>query len=125
MPHAQLAWRTPEPGPSQHHVRPPVNVTATHRPTVGNVTTRELRVLHIITRLIIGGAQENTLNTVIGQTATPGMSVTLACGYDAGSPEGTLEDRAREAGIDLQHIPQLVRPIAPFRDAAAFAGLVR
>jgi glycosyltransferase involved in cell wall biosynthesis len=81
-----------------------------------------LRVLHIITRLIVGGAQENTLYTAIGQHRTPGMEVTLLCGPDDG-PEGSLEGRAREAGVDLRSMEDLVRPIAPVTDARALVKL--
>src|SRR5262245_25290370 len=84
---------------------------------------RDLRVLHIITRLIVGGAQENTLFTVEGQTRTPGMQVTLLAGIDDG-PEGNLHDRARAQGVDLQLMRELVRPIAPLTDAVGLARLV-
>jgi glycosyltransferase involved in cell wall biosynthesis len=80
-------------------------------------------VLHIITRLIVGGAQENTLYTAIGQHRTPGLDVTLLSGIDNG-PEGNLHDQARAAGVDLQLMPELVRPIAPATDALALAKLV-
>jgi glycosyltransferase involved in cell wall biosynthesis len=83
----------------------------------------DLKVLHIITRLIVGGAQENTLLTAIGQHGTPGLTVTLLAGIDDG-PEGNLHDRAREAGVDLQLMKELVRPIAPVTDLVAFAKLV-
>ncbi|MSP59302.1 MAG: glycosyltransferase family 1 protein [Myxococcales bacterium] len=82
----------------------------------------DLRVLHIITRLIVGGAQENTLFTAIGQHNTKGMRVTLLAGIDDG-PEGNLHDRAHQAGLDLQLMRELVRPIAPTTDAVAFARL--
>jgi glycosyltransferase involved in cell wall biosynthesis len=84
---------------------------------------RELRVLHVITRLIVGGAQENTLLTAIGQTHTPGMRVTLLCGRDDG-PEGNLHDRALAEGVDLQIMDELVRPIAPAKDLVALAKLI-
>jgi glycosyltransferase involved in cell wall biosynthesis len=83
----------------------------------------DLRVLHIITRLIVGGAQENTLLTAIGQTRTPGMKVTLLAGIDEG-PEGDLNDRARAEGVDLQLMKELVRPIAPATDLVALAKLI-
>lgn len=82
----------------------------------------ELRVLHIITRLIVGGAQENTLLTAIGQHRTPGMRVTLLAGIDDG-PEGNLHDQAHAAGVDLRLMKDLVRPIAPVVDAVALAKL--
>src|ERR1700732_1642671 len=80
----------------------------------------ELRILHIITRLIVGGAQENTLSTAIGQHRTPGFRVTLLCGVDDG-PEGNLFDRAYAEGLDVRIMPELVRPIAPVTDAIALA----
>src|ERR1051326_720936 len=84
--------------------------------------TADLRVLHIITRLIIGGAQENTLDTVIGQSRTPGFRVTLLSGIDDG-PEGNLHDRAYSEGVDLKLTPDLIRPIAPVTDTVAIARL--
>ena len=56
-----------------------------------------LRVLQLITRLIVGGAQEHALATALGQKRTPGMQVTLACGPTDG-PEGDLLGAAR-AGV--------------------------
>jgi glycosyltransferase involved in cell wall biosynthesis len=82
----------------------------------------ELRILHVITRLIVGGAQENTLYTAIGQHRTPGYKVTLLSGLDDG-PEGNLHDRAYASGLDLQLMPEMVRPIAPVTDAVALAKL--
>jgi glycosyltransferase involved in cell wall biosynthesis len=84
----------------------------------------ELRVLHVITRLIVGGAQENTLLTAIGQHRTPGLRVTLLAGIDEG-PEGDLHGEARAAGLDLRLMRELVRPIAPLTDAMALAKLMR
>ena len=36
-----------------------------------------LRVVHVITRLIVGGAQENTVATVLGLRALPGLEALL------------------------------------------------
>ena len=66
------------------------------------------RVAHIITRLILGGAQENTLYTVIGQQRD--YDVTLIIGVDDGT-EGTLRDRAAAANVRMLVVPTLVRPI--------------
>jgi glycosyltransferase involved in cell wall biosynthesis len=82
----------------------------------------DLRVLHVITRLIVGGAQENTLLTAIGQSRTSGFEVTLLAGIDDG-PEGNLHDEARAAGVDLQLMRELVRPIAPATDVMALVKL--
>ena len=53
-----------------------------------------MRVTHIITRLVIGGAQENTLATIRGLRAKPGLDVKLISGPTTG-PEGSLENTAR------------------------------
>jgi glycosyltransferase involved in cell wall biosynthesis len=78
----------------------------------------------VITRLIVGGAQENTLLTVIGQHADPRFRVTLLSGIDLG-PEGNLHERARAAGVDLVLVPWLVRPIRPWTDLRALVELWR
>ena len=80
------------------------------------------RVAHIITRLILGGAQENTLYTVIGQQRD--YDVTLIIGVDDGT-EGSLRDRAAAANVRVLVVPTLVRPIRPLTDARALVGLVR
>ncbi len=87
-------------------------------------TGREMRILHIITRLIVGGAQENTLLTCFGQQHTPGMKVTLLAGIDNG-PEGNLHDRVFQSGLDFHLMKELVRPIVPITDAIALAKLTR
>lgn len=83
-----------------------------------------VRVLHVITRLILGGAQENTLFTVIGQQQDPRYQVTLLAGAETGA-EGDLHGAARAAGVDLVLLPPLVRAIHPWKDLRAFVGLVR
>lgn len=80
------------------------------------------RVLHLITRLILGGAQENTLYSALGQLRSPGIEVALCYGADDGT-EGSLVPRARAAGLALVHEPTLVRPIAPAVDARCLARL--
>ncbi|HEY7697134.1 MAG TPA: glycosyltransferase family 4 protein [Vicinamibacteria bacterium] len=84
---------------------------------------RSLRVLHVITRLIVGGAQENTLLTAIGQRKL-GMEVSLLAGPDPG-PEGDLHDAARKGGIPLHILPRLVRPIRPLNDLIALFQIYR
>jgi glycosyltransferase involved in cell wall biosynthesis len=85
--------------------------------------TRPLRVLHIITRLIIGGAQENTLLTCEGLAAMPEYDVTLATGIDRG-PEGDLLERA-EKSVNLVLVPELARNISPIADIRALWKLYR
>jgi glycosyltransferase involved in cell wall biosynthesis len=85
---------------------------------------RPVRVAHIITRLILGGAQENTLYTVIGQQRTPGFAVTLIVGAKD-TAEGDLTPQAREAGVNLIEVPSLIRPIQPLTDLRALVDLYR
>ncbi len=77
-----------------------------------------MRIVHVITRLILGGAQENTLLTCEGLAAR-GHEVTLITGPTAG-PEGQLVSRARQGGYDLIECAPLVRAIHPLRDWRAY-----
>ncbi len=80
--------------------------------------TKPIRVLHIITRMIVGGAQENTLLSVIGLDAMPEYEVTLMSGIDKGR-EGELLSTAREK-CRLIIVPEMGRSINPFSDLVAF-----
>lgn len=81
-----------------------------------------MRIVHIITRMILGGAQENTLLTCAEQAAR-GHQVTLLSGPTAG-PEGSLVDRVRAtSGLAFQEVPDLVRRPSPWHDARAGAAL--
>ena len=84
---------------------------------------KPIRVLHIITRMIVGGAQENTLLSVEGLDKLPEYEVTLASGVDNG-PEGELLSRARTT-TRLVIIPELGRDISPLADLKAFWKLYR
>ncbi|MFN9717858.1 MAG: glycosyltransferase family 4 protein [Planctomycetota bacterium] len=83
-----------------------------------------MRVAHIITRLIIGGAQENTLFKVDDQHHLFADDVCLIAGQTTG-PEGSLENRARERGLDLRVIPELLRSINPLSDWNALRAIRR
>jgi glycosyltransferase involved in cell wall biosynthesis len=87
------------------------------------LTTEPIRVLHIITRMIVGGAQENTLLSVEGLDQLPGMEVTLVSGIDRG-PEGDLLARARRT-TRLIVVPELCRNISPLADLKALRKLYR
>jgi len=80
-----------------------------------------LRIMHISTRLILGGSQENTVLSCEGQ-ADLGHAVSLVFGPIYG-PEGSLLERVRRhGGIEAIETPDLVREVAPLRDArCAFA----
>jgi len=80
--------------------------------------------MHIITRMILGGAQENTLLTCEGLHRSPDWDVTLVTGPAIG-PEGELINRAVRGGLRTIVVPELRRALHPWRDAASLAALVR
>jgi glycosyltransferase involved in cell wall biosynthesis len=82
-----------------------------------------MRVLHVITRMIVGGAQENTLLTVQGLDRMPEYEVTLVSGVERG-PEGSLLEQARQT-VDLALIPELARSVNPAVDLRALGKLYR
>jgi glycosyltransferase involved in cell wall biosynthesis len=84
---------------------------------------RPIRVLHVITRMIVGGAQENTLLSVEGLDRMPEYEVTLASGVDKGQ-EGSLLDRAR-ANTRVVVVDSMRRGVNPLRDIRAFVALYR
>lgn len=83
-----------------------------------------MRVAHIITRLIIGGAQENTLFNVDDQHHLFSDEVCLITGPSPG-PEGSLEQRARDRGLDVRILPELRRSLNPFHDWKALRAIRR
>src|SRR5438105_7272002 len=82
---------------------------------------KPIRVLHIITRMIVGGAQENTLLSVEGLDRCPEYEVTLMSGLDRG-PEGDLLTRARQT-TRLVIVPELCRNVNPAADLIALRKL--
>ena len=83
-----------------------------------------MKVVHFITRLIIGGAQENTLLTVEDQHRDYGDDVTLIAGPGLG-PEGSLVERAEGGGFDFHVIEQLRRNINPWRDWSSYRQILQ
>ena len=79
-----------------------------------------MRILHVITRLIIGGAQENTVSSVLGLRAKPGMDVQLITGPTTGT-EGSLDSVLANNSLPLTIVPPLVRPLHPWKDWMACA----
>jgi len=84
---------------------------------------RPMRIAHVITRLIVGGAQENTVLSCEGLHAR-GHDVTLISGPTTG-PEGSIVDRARNGGYAFVEIPYLVRQISPTGDLHAYLAIKR
>jgi glycosyltransferase involved in cell wall biosynthesis len=81
-------------------------------------------VVHIITRLILGGAQENTVYTAIAQHRDPRFEVTLLCGIDEAG-EGNMFAEATRAGVNTVVMPSLLREIRPLTDVKALFDLYR
>jgi glycosyltransferase involved in cell wall biosynthesis len=82
-----------------------------------------IRVLHVITRLIVGGAQENTMLTA-ALLDPDRYAVDVVSGPQTGS-EGSLISEVRARGIRLTVLPTLVREVNPLKDALALGALVR
>jgi glycosyltransferase involved in cell wall biosynthesis len=82
-----------------------------------------MRIAHIITRLIVGGAQENTFLTAVGQLRNYDDDVTLITGPGLG-PEGSLVERAEAEGIDIRVLPESRRNLHPWRDWRCYRKLI-
>ena len=83
-----------------------------------------MRVTHLITRLIVGGAQENTVASVLGLHRLPDVTVRLVSGPTTG-PEGSIEGMLAETPGLLTVVRHLVRPVHPGRDLLAWITLTR
>ena len=71
-----------------------------------------MRIVHVITRLILGGAQENTLLTVDELHHRYGDDVTLITGPAEG-PEGDLFDRGADGASMSRSCPSWFAPSGP------------
>ena len=83
-----------------------------------------MRVTHVITRLIVGGAQENTIASVLGLGRITGCEVDLISGPTDG-PEGSLESSLDDCPGVLRTARHLVRPVHPWHDPLALLELTR
>jgi glycosyltransferase involved in cell wall biosynthesis len=82
-----------------------------------------MRIVHIITRLIVGGAQENTLLSCEGQHDL-GHDVTLITGPAIG-PEGSLVQRAQSYGYKVEIVDAMRRAILPAKDYKTYRWLIQ
>ncbi len=78
-------------------------------------------VLHPITRMIVGGAQENTIYTTALLDKNR-YQVEILSGRQTGS-EGSLIEEVRARDIPLTIIPELVRQISPWNDFRALTKM--
>src|SRR5215469_282373 len=82
-----------------------------------------MKIVHVITRLIVGGAQENTLLSCEGQHDR-GHEVTLITGPAMG-PEGSLLERAKAYGYRVEVLDSMRRAILPGKDYFTYRALAR
>ena len=80
-----------------------------------------MKIVHVITRLILGGAQENTLITC-KLLAERGHDVTLITGPALG-PEGELFNQAKGQKYQTLVIDEMRRAIEPVKDVIAYRRL--
>ena len=80
-----------------------------------------ISVVHVITRLTVGGSSENTVS-MIEELARVGYASTLVLGPQSEAP--TVED-ARRRGCRIVQLDGLVREVSPARDLAAVLQLYR
>jgi glycosyltransferase involved in cell wall biosynthesis len=81
-----------------------------------------MRVAHIITRMIVGGAQENTLYNCLDLIRQYGDEVVLITGPTQG-PEGRLLEQGRAEGLPVHLVDSLRRSIHPMNDLNAYRAL--
>ena len=91
---------------------------------IPNSALPPMRIAHIITRMIIGGAQENTLYNCEDLIRLFGDDVLLITGPALG-PEGDLLEQGRGGGVPIAVIPSLRRAIDPLRDSTSYFALKR
>ncbi len=80
-----------------------------------------MKIVHVITRLILGGAQENTLITC-KLLAERGHDVTLVTGPALG-PEGELFNQTKGQKYETVVIDEMRRAIEPFKDFVSYRKL--
>lgn len=81
-----------------------------------------MRVAHVITRMIVGGAQENTLYNCLDLIRDYGDDVLLITGPALG-PEGDLLTQGRGGELKVHSIESLRRNIHPYRDWRSYCEL--
>jgi len=83
-----------------------------------------VKIAHVITRMIVGGAQENTLLNCLDLAERHDDDVLLITGPALG-PEGDLLTRADRIPFEVEFIDAIRRPIHPLRDLAAYREVKR
>ena len=90
---------------------------------MNSTDNRKMKICHVITRMIVGGAQENTLLTIKGHVEKGHESV-LVTGFSPGR-EGELLKNVELPPFRIETFPELVRELSPFKDLMAVIKLRR
>ncbi len=80
-----------------------------------------MKVAHVITRMIVGGAQENTLFNCLDLMNDFGDEVLLITGPAEG-PEGKLLEEGRAGGLKVVTVDSLKRAIIRFATGTPIAS---
>ena len=83
-----------------------------------------MRVSHVITRLIVGGAQENTISSVLGLRHRTPWELELISGPTHGT-EGSMVPVVEAIPGLLRTEPHLIRAVHPIHDLLAYLALRR
>lgn len=83
------------------------------------MASRKVKVLHLITHMPVGGAQDNTLLTVENHNRDE------FCVHLAANPSGAWTSRALGAADVFHPLPHLVTPIHPLDDLRALFEIVK
>jgi hypothetical protein len=126
--HYQRFLETPSPAPPRpaplrnaSTTSPPASLEADPNPTAHSphpaapprrAPRRHARSLHIITRLIVGGAQENTVASVLGLRRLPGAPNSTSSAAPPTAPRAP-SNRSPPTSPALTLLPSLVRPVHP------------
>lgn len=85
------------------------------------MSSDKMKICHVITRMIVGGAQENTLYTILGHLQK-GHEVVLVTGPSPGR-EGKLLHNVDFPPFETVELPSLVRELEPLNDLKAYFAL--
>jgi glycosyltransferase involved in cell wall biosynthesis len=91
--------------------------------TSAEQVNRKIKVCHIITKMVYGGASIGTLH-LVQKLPSRGFESTIICGRQS-SNEGDLLVDAANDGFETIIIQELVREIDPIMDIRAFFALIR
>lgn len=118
----EMLYRDILDNPHHQEAKTPRNESISMAPSCLGDDSR-LLVLHPITRLIVGGAQENTMLTAALLDPRRYRAAVIS-GPQTGS-EGSLIEEVRARGVSLTVLPELVREVSPKNDLLALWKLYR